>query len=425
MVAFKQSQSPKRTPPEDLDSSFQGCRSIACGWTSLPFGTPSNSSERTCNPCSRTAATWEAALDNRDSGKCSNDRKLASTGLTPAQRPMIEFVALSKNPSPAMWFMKETTGPSCGILGDTASMCSQQETPLRRAPWWREPRSGLECRAPGVTGQQAITQCCNAEQEEGPRAPEPHQEGGDQDGRIEIAVGADGGALQPQQSRRRSLRAHADGASQNPARGPGEVREEESERSLAIDLLLRFLRNVFVRVEGEKFFLNRPTQNEVTNWSYSELTPTGAAPSCEEEAREGGPLIAMVVKSDYLDQSCSSARGAWFAFTTAQESAKGPIGLDTSNLSDEPCLSSDKRARFGLQTSARNGGGLKIAAAAERLGSPLRSKIRNANGLLTSWRDSGALALSSCSALRFVCYRCCSVFKVFNASTGGLRLTRN
>ncbi|EJK72156.1 hypothetical protein THAOC_06342 [Thalassiosira oceanica] len=113
-------------------------------------------------------------------------------------------------------------------------------------------------------------QHCNAEQEEGPRAPEPRQEGGDQDGRIEIAVGADGGALQPQQSRRRSLRAHADGASQNPARGPGglvhephggrrpsefnlkvlqrfpEVGEEESERSLAIDLLLRFLRNTYL-----------------------------------------------------------------------------------------------------------------------------------------------------------------------------------
>ena len=44
-----------------------------------------------------------------------------------------------------------------------------------------------------------------------------------------------------------------------------EVRKEESERSLAIDLLLRFVRNVLVRdsrIEGATWFHNQITQNE-------------------------------------------------------------------------------------------------------------------------------------------------------------------
>ncbi|EJK45511.1 hypothetical protein THAOC_35871, partial [Thalassiosira oceanica] len=117
----------------------------------------------------------------------------------------------------------------------------------------------------------------NAEQEEGTRTQESRQEGGDQDGRIEDAVGTYDKHRRAQQGRL-LLRAHAGGASQNPARGPcvmktcyrsvapfPGVQKDDDERAMAIALLLRFLRNVFVRdsaIEGELWF-NQCHRNEV------------------------------------------------------------------------------------------------------------------------------------------------------------------
>ena len=58
----------------------------------------------------------------RTFGKRSTaSRPSNSTGLLPKCNP------LRKNPSPARKFMKDTAGPSCGIRGRTASVCSQEE----------------------------------------------------------------------------------------------------------------------------------------------------------------------------------------------------------------------------------------------------------------------------------------------------------
>ena len=58
----------------------------------------------------------------RTSGKRDNDWKHNAPTVA-----LAKIVAFSKKPSPARQFMKEIAGPSCGIRGGTASMCSREE----------------------------------------------------------------------------------------------------------------------------------------------------------------------------------------------------------------------------------------------------------------------------------------------------------
>ena len=57
-------------------------------------------------------------------------------------------VALLNNPSLAMRFMKETTGPTCGICGMTASLCSQEvAASLHATLFWSTVGSHIDLRS--------------------------------------------------------------------------------------------------------------------------------------------------------------------------------------------------------------------------------------------------------------------------------------
>ena len=75
------------------------------------------------NRSSKSIARERSLSSARTSRKITNDLKHNSTSLVQSKR-----LAPSKNPKPAMWFMKETAEPPRGNGGRASSVCSQEET---------------------------------------------------------------------------------------------------------------------------------------------------------------------------------------------------------------------------------------------------------------------------------------------------------
>ena len=75
------------------------------------------------NRSNKSIARDSSLASSRASGK---KRVIAARQISAVWRKNLSFASLLKNPSLARQFMKDTAGPSSGIRGRTASLCSQE-----------------------------------------------------------------------------------------------------------------------------------------------------------------------------------------------------------------------------------------------------------------------------------------------------------